>query len=478
MSKNPRSDAGGNDKREPRYTNREPEVSKALLEPGTLLSHTYQIGDLLGRGGLGEVYLARHVEIGTKHAIKIIRPELLSNPTVLDLFRREAAFLREIRHDAVVSYDGAFRDESGRLFLVMEYIDGDSLSDVMKTRPLKGHEVITLRNRLAEGLAAAHAKNIVHRDVSPDNVIFPQGLIDQAKLIDFGIAKSDDPDVATIIGDSFAGKYRFASPEQLGLFGGKVGPRSDIYSLGLVLAAAAMGRPLEMGGTHAAVTQSRQSVPDLRLVPEEFRVELSAMLQPDPADRPQSVLNLIDYGGTTAIERSGRTAGAVETRRSKAPDARGRSQRPAKRRSGAFFAAAAIVVLALGGAGLYFYPFNGGGEKNGGGEQCPEITTLQGLKQIARCEAGEIYTVASGFIARGDPDTALVLFEQAAGKGHGPAALAIGEMYDPVLWGEAPSPFSKPNPRKAREWYENAVSLGNDAGRQRLEKLATYQSEQ
>ena len=87
---------------------------------------------------------------------------------------------------------------------------------------------------------------MIHRDLSPDNVILPGGELAKAKIIDFGISKMADPEVKTIVGDDFAGKYSYVSPEQLGLYGGKVDPRSDIYSLGLVLAAAATGTPLDM----------------------------------------------------------------------------------------------------------------------------------------------------------------------------------------------------------------------------------------
>ena len=150
--------------------------------------------------------------------------------------------LRTIRHDAIVAYDGVFRDENGRLYLVMEFVDGPSLSKVIKQGALPPAQVRQLRDRLADGLAAAHEKGVIHRDLSPDNVILPGGDLTKAKIIDFGISKMADPEAKTIVGDDFAGKYSYVSPEQVGLYGGKVDPRSDIYSLGLVLAAAAMRR--------------------------------------------------------------------------------------------------------------------------------------------------------------------------------------------------------------------------------------------
>ena len=108
----------------------------ASIPPGTLLSHTYEIVALVARGGMGEVYRARHVDLGTEHAIKIILPEMAENPKVVDMFRREASVLRQVRHPAIVGYDGVFRDEHGRVYLVMEFVDGPSLGELIKRGPL------------------------------------------------------------------------------------------------------------------------------------------------------------------------------------------------------------------------------------------------------------------------------------------------------------------------------------------------------
>jgi len=272
-------------------------ITGSTMPPHTLLLHTYEVERLLARGGMGEVYLARHTELGTKHAIKVIKPDLLvaTEPTfdVLELFRREATILRDIHNDAVVSYEGFFRDEKKNAYLVMEYVDGPSLAQVLKQRVLSIDEVYLLRDRLIGGLAAVHEKGVVHRDISPDNVILPEGQVTNAKLIDFGIAKLGDPTVKTIIGDTFVGKLRYMAPEQLGLFGSRVAPCSDIYSLGLVLAAAATGKLPDMGTSYATALQSRQVVPDLSEVPADLRRQLTAMLQPNPAARPQHVTEIV-----------------------------------------------------------------------------------------------------------------------------------------------------------------------------------------
>ncbi|WP_295456864.1 serine/threonine-protein kinase [uncultured Thiodictyon sp.] len=263
------------------------------IPPGTVLVNTYRVERQLGGGGMGEVYLTRHAKLGTLHAVKVIRPFMVANRQAMDLFYREARVLRGVRHDAVVSYDGFVQDHDGRDYLIMEYADGPSLAERIHQGPLSVDEVLTLRDRLAGGLAQAHRQGAVHRDLAPDNVILPGGQVAAAKLIDFGLSKLTQPGTQSIIGSSFAGKHLFASPEQFGMFGGKVDARSDIYSLGLVLAAAALGRPLKMGTTLEAAVLTRQGEPDLSRVPSVLRPWLAAMLAPDPARRPASLDDLL-----------------------------------------------------------------------------------------------------------------------------------------------------------------------------------------
>lgn len=277
------------------------------LAPGVVLSSTFEIEHLVARGGMGEVYRARHRITGDPIAIKTIRPELAGDEKIAELFKREAQALRNIRHPAIVSYEGVFDDGTGQLYIAMEYVDGPSLSRLMQNGPLPEADIRRLRDRVADGLAAAHAQGVIHRDLSPDNVILPGGRIDAAKLIDFGIAKQTESSKATVIGNDFAGKYSYAAPEQLGLQGGEVGPRADVYSLGLVLAAAAIGTPLDMGNALPTAVQARMRVPDLSGLPGGLRGEITGMLQPDPSNRPQSMADLVGRTGATQVQaRSGR----------------------------------------------------------------------------------------------------------------------------------------------------------------------------
>jgi class 3 adenylate cyclase/serine/threonine protein kinase len=265
------------------------------LRPGTVLGHTYAIEQPIGRGSLGDVYRAKHVELGTTHAITLIQPTVAGDPKTAQLLVEEVRKLARVRHDAVVSYEGLFRDDQGVRYLVMEYVDGPSLAEVVAGRRLEPDEVLALRDRLAEGLAAAHARGIIHRDLSPDNVILADGDVGRAKLIGFGFAQTAEAGDATMIGVNLMARHAYASPEQLGQFGGRVDSRSDLYSLGLVLAAAAIGfgRTLDMGATPGQAILARQKKPDLSLVPAPLRPAISPLLEPRPEERPASIRDLL-----------------------------------------------------------------------------------------------------------------------------------------------------------------------------------------
>lgn len=516
---------------QPATAARDPEQPTPLhgIPPGTLLINTYQIERLLGGGGMGEVYLARHVRLGTRHAVKVIRPAMAADHQVMDLFYREAKVLRGVRHDAVVSYDGFVRDADGRDYLVMEFVDGPSLGERLRQGPLRDNEVLTLRDRLAAGLAEAHRRGAIHRDISPDNVILPDHRVEAAKLIDFGLSKLTDPTQESIIGSAFAGKFRFASPEQFGMFGGKVDGRSDIYSLGLILAAAALGHTLDMGNTFEAALRARQSVPDLSGVPASLRPWLTAMLEPDPARRPASLDDLLTrWPALTQVAlRSGPVVSPV------APD-----QIESKGRKGLMLWATGAVLASVVAAGLYVTLRPLDSDLRTGDTLPPPISGPQGapasdldaliktgrydeaLKSAQSLIAAPPATglpvesllgLANQLRGTGRPAEAFALVEAMMGAGvkppaatlwplaqdlraaglldpyfflartlanqdYGPAAFALAEMYDPLHWTVGTSPI-KPRTDKAREWYEKAAALGIPEARGRVEALKSRGSE-
>lgn len=272
---------------------------------GTQLSGIYELDERIAFGGMGEVYRGHNIQTGDHVAIKIVLPEFARDQTILSLFRKEASILNHLSHDAVVRYHVFTIDPGiGRPYLAMEFVDGESLFDVMRRGAMPTEDVRKLCHRLASGLSAVHQAGAIHRDLSPDNIILPGGRVDRAKIIDFGIARSATVGGETLIGGKFAGKYNYVSPEQLGLYGGDVSEQSDIYSLGLVLAAVLRGKPIDMGGSQFEIVEKRRTVPDLSDIDADFRGLVEAMLQPDPQDRP---ISMAEIARTTRDENEGTT---------------------------------------------------------------------------------------------------------------------------------------------------------------------------
>ena len=314
------------------------------LRPGVRLNGTYEVETLIAEGGMGEVYKGFNIQTGDPVAIKVVRPELSRSADAVALFRREASTLNTLHHDAIVRYYVFSVDtELQRAYLAMEYVDGPSLTDRILSAPLTSAELDVFRVRMGSALEAAHRLGIIHRDISSDNFILPGGEVTRAKIIDFGIARSRRPGEATIIGDGFAGKYNYVSPEQLGLFGGEITPKSDIYSFGLVLAEAIRGQRIDMGGSQVEVIEKRRKTPDLSDIPAPLRPLLLSMLQPNPADRLASMSEVVSWRAepTPLLLRNGRDAAVPRTS------------------SGGRVAAVLGALIVVGSLGALAYVFRG-----------------------------------------------------------------------------------------------------------------------
>lgn len=267
--------------------------SVRLVEPGTLINNNYRINALVSVGGMGEVYRAENVFTGDPVAVKVILPNLARDESVLDLFRREARVLVQLRDEAIVRYHNFVLDGGlGRYCLIMEFVEGRHLGTRIKENgPLDDAAALVLMRRLAAGLGRAHASGVTHRDLSPDNVILRDDHIHEAVLIDFGIARS------TELGDGlagrFAGKFKYIAPEQLGHWGGEIGPRTDVYGLALLIATVARGKPLEMGDSVVSASAARQAIPDLTGVSHRLFPLLQHMLEPDPQRRPRDMAEVL-----------------------------------------------------------------------------------------------------------------------------------------------------------------------------------------
>src|SRR3954470_5632646 len=162
-----------------------PNASSGRLAAGTRLNGIFEIDQHIAYGGMGEIYRGHAVETGDVVAIKVMRTDLADNTTALALFRKEASALHYIHHDAIVRYYIFSLDPgTSRHYLAMEFVDGLPLSELLKQGPLSFDAVQLLQERLASGLNAAHRHGIIHRDLSPDNVLIPDGDVSRAKIID------------------------------------------------------------------------------------------------------------------------------------------------------------------------------------------------------------------------------------------------------------------------------------------------------
>lgn len=304
---------------------------------GTKLNGIYEIESLIAVGGMGEVYKGRAIQTGDAVAIKMIRPDMARDEAVIALFRREAAALHNLYNEAIVRYYVfAIDPVTESPYLAMEFVDGQPLSERIKQQPLSLEEADILRQRVGPGLHAAHRLGIVHRDISPDNIILPGGDPSRAKIIDFGIARSSILGEGTVIGSGFAGKYNYVSPEQLGLYGGEVTGRSDMYSFALVLAEAVTGRAIDMGGSQVQILDKRRRLPDLSGVDARLRPLLARMLAPDPNDRPADMAEVAAWQPQAAGKKPAAGKSVETPRRSPLP------------------LVAGVAALALLGAGGFY----------------------------------------------------------------------------------------------------------------------------
>ncbi|MGH7589859.1 MAG: protein kinase domain-containing protein [Gemmatimonadales bacterium] len=204
---------------------------------GQVIADRYHVTRKLGEGGMGAVYLAEHVKMGRKSAIKVMTGSMTNDPDAISRFNREANNASRINHPNVCAIYDFGETPDGIIYLAMEFIEGKSLSGLLKeTGPLPLNRATAILRQTADGLEVAHELGIVHRDLKPDNImIASQAGKDLVKVVDFGIAKAvggDDTGQKVTKTGLVVGTPEYMSPEQLS--GDKLDGRSDIYSLALV----------------------------------------------------------------------------------------------------------------------------------------------------------------------------------------------------------------------------------------------------
>jgi beta-lactam-binding protein with PASTA domain/tRNA A-37 threonylcarbamoyl transferase component Bud32 len=263
----------------------------------TVFNDRYELHRKLARGGMSDVYLARDLLLDRPVAVKVLFPEYARDPTFVERFRREARAAANLNHPNIVAiYD--WGEQSGTYFIVMEYVEGRSLSDIIRADgPLHPRRSAEITADVAAALGFAHRNGVVHRDVKPGNVIIsPSG---QVKVADFGIAQaiSGGADQSNLTqAGAVMGTATYFSPEQAQ--GKPVDPRSDLYSLGCVLFEMLTTRPPFGGDTPVAIAyqhvQSPAPLPSASgvMVPSALEAITMQLLAKDPGDRYASAEDL------------------------------------------------------------------------------------------------------------------------------------------------------------------------------------------
>ncbi len=255
-----------------------------------VIADRFVLERLVGSGGMGEVFRAKDRLTGGPVAVKVLYGSMVRDA---DRFKREAQLLSEITHPRVVRYVAHGMIDGGRPWFAMEWLEGEDLATRLERGPLGLHDTLTLARRTAEALAVLHDKGVVHRDIKPSNIFLPSGRVDEAKVLDLGVARTlrgSRPSTRTGV---MVGTPGYMAPEQAR--GAKeVDARADVFSLGCVMYECIAGQPAFAGENVAALLakillHSPPSLRDIGIdVPPAFDELVMRMLSKHAASRPGS----------------------------------------------------------------------------------------------------------------------------------------------------------------------------------------------
>jgi serine/threonine protein kinase len=324
---------------------------------GKILGNRYRLIEEIGEGGMALVYKAECSLLCRTVAIKILRPQYANDAEFVERFRREARSAASLSHPNVVNiYDVG--QEDGMDYIVMEYIPGENLKNIIKKEaPFSIRKALDYTRQIAEALNHAHQRNIIHRDIKPHNILVtPDG---QLKVTDFGIARAISASSFTQAG-IVVGSVQYSSPEQVK--GGLVGPQSDLYSLGCVFYELLTGMVPFSGDTSISIAmqhlhEKKTPVKELRLdVPATVEHILDKAMAKEPAERyPSAAALLRDLtNAQTKLTLEIEPEEDLPTQILNIPNAKDQAGKGYKWFPGALIVLA-VTLVTMGAAFLYFF---------------------------------------------------------------------------------------------------------------------------
>ncbi len=465
---------------------------------GTVLSGRYRLEAKLGSGGMSTVYLARDTTLDRSVAVKVMHREMSEQPDQLERFRQEARAVAKFSHPNVVSVIDAGED-GGFPYIVFEYVEGETLKQrISRLGALDAQEALAYAIEIARGLTVAHARNMVHRDIKPQNV-----LIDaegRAKLTDFGISRQLEQDGMTATG-RVLGTTDYVAPEQA--MGRGADQRSDIYSLGVVLYEMLIGQVPFHADSQVGVAMKHvnEELPDVQARRPDLSAAAALVVErstaKDPRERYQSVGEMID-DLSTALEveaaRAGSTTGEATSVLQAVPPAsrklskRARLSWTAALLLGLLVAAVIVVIVIISSGNSPVGGKNDGGGKGnpppsgksieltgakdydpqGDGKENPELVEAAVDGDPATAWSTEHYDTEDFSGTKTGPDPGVGLYVTAAAAAT-PKTMVIESPtpgWDAQIYAEAAGP-----PGEVSEWGE---PVGEVSGAEKTENVSLH----
>ncbi len=350
---------------------------------GDVVADRYELNEVVGSGGMSSVYRAHDRVLERTVALKVLHDRLVAQTDVVERFSREAKLVAGLSHHNIVAVIDR-GEYAGSPFIVLEYISGENLKQLLvRQGPLSVERALELTIEIADGLAFAHQKGFVHRDVKPQNVLLNNK--GEAKVTDFGIARPLEAQEGETQTGTVLGTCDYISPEQAQ--GRRVDERTDVYSLGIVLYELLTGKVPFTGENFVAVAMQHINAPpppvslDRPEVPRRVEAAIDKALAKEPEDRFETMAAFADELRTSLAElRLGENTGAtgvlpvVNPDRSSPP----KPPRPRRRRRLLIAAALLVVVACIAAGGILIVGDNdsakgggGGGGDGGGGGSTP-----------------------------------------------------------------------------------------------------------